>query len=108
MSEWQPIETAPQDGTPILGWCSHKEDPFWVEPGMCITTYAAHVDGLSHVEDGPHVLVWGGAVDDHPDDGGAYIPDWWFLSGSEFEVAANPTHWMPIPPSPHSQEQAHD
>jgi predicted transcriptional regulator len=62
-----------------------------------ITIYSAHCDGMSHVENGPHVLVWGGAVDDRPEDGGAFIPDWWFLSGSDFEVAANPTHWLPIP-----------
>lgn len=107
---WQPIDTAPTDGTPILGWCVHEEDPYWdddpeAEYPTRITTYAAHCEGVSRVENGPHVLEWGGAVDDHPDDGGAYIPDWWFLRGSEFEVAANPTHWMQIPPSPHQEGQ---
>ncbi len=101
MAEWQPIESAPQDNTLILGWCNHEADPYQdPENPNWITVYAAHCDGLSHVENGPHVLVWGGAVDDHPDDGGAQIPDWWFLNGSEFEVVANPTHWMPIPAQP--------
>lgn len=97
---WQPIETAPRDGTPILGLCAHAADPYFSEDGKSLTVYDAHTEGLSHVEDGPHVLVWGGAFDDstREEPNGANLPDWWFLRGSEFEVTANPTHWRPIPP----------
>ncbi len=97
-SPWRPIETVTPEDSPILGWCDHKADPYQdPDNPKCITIYAAHWEGMSHVEDGLHVLEWGGAVDDHPDDGGAFIPDWWFLRGLEFEVAANPTYWIPIP-----------
>lgn len=97
MSGWQPIETAPKD-VPILGWCVHTADVGFIEGGGSLTLYAAHSEGLSHVEDGPHVLVWGGGWADSEEDGGGWLPDWWFRSDSEFEVAANPIFWAPILP----------
>jgi hypothetical protein len=98
---WQPMETAPKD-RPILGWCVHAADPYFIEPegkdGRArLTLYGGHTEGLSHVSDGPHVIEWGGAWDDrsHEYDGG-WMPEWWFRSDSEFEVTANPVLWMDI------------
>lgn len=91
---WQPIETAPRDGTPILAWCDHAADPYFISNGL--TIYGGHAEDNSHAEDGLNILIWGGGwVDDH-----GYMPDWWFVMHSEFEVAANPTHWMPLPKAP--------
>jgi hypothetical protein len=84
------MSAAPRDRQ-ILGLCRHEPDT----PDGSL--YAVHYEGLSHVEDGPHVLVWGGAWSDSEEDGGGWLPDWWFQFGSEFEVAANPIAWMAIP-----------
>lgn len=101
------MDEAPKD-RPILGWCVHSADPYWIEPADAtgrevLTLYGGHTEGLSHVEDGPNVLVWGGAWDDrsHEYDGG-HMPDWWFLRGSEFEVTANPIGWIDIPEPTHA------
>lgn len=98
---WQPISTAPRDGTPILGWCNHAADPYRADDGKSLTIYGGHAEGLSHATDGPHVLVWGGAYDDSTWEApGCSMPDWWFVRSSDFECAANPTHWTPIPGAP--------
>lgn len=111
---WLPMDTAPKD-VPILAICHHASDPGFEtvvghefniargtllgKPPTCrqLTTYAAHYEGLTHVEDGPHVIVWGGGFSDSPEDGGGWLPDWWFRFGSEFEEAAFPIGWLPIP-----------
>ncbi len=94
------METAPKD-KPILGWCrdecSSDVCGYHTGTGTSLCLYHGHAEGLSHVEDGPHVVVWGGSWADCEDDGGGWMPDWWFRSDSEFEVAANPIAWAPIP-----------
>lgn len=99
--EWLPIETAPKDGTPIVGWCVHEANSYFDTETGKLTAYGCHVEGLGRVDDGAHILVWGGGDWDVDDSGKSYDwPDWWFRSGSEFEQAANPTHWRPLPAPP--------
>jgi len=90
---WLPMEKAPKDGTPILGMCVHTADPYHTEDPSLLTTYGAHCEGLIHVQDGPQLLVWGGAYSEDDWE----IPDWWFLSNSDFEIVANPVAWLPLP-----------
>ena len=104
MSEWQPIATAPKD-KPILAYCDHEADTRVERPGATtLTLYAAHYEGLSHCPTGLRIVEWGGGWADS--EGGAWLPDWWFVAGSEFEVAANPICWMPLPAPP--KDASHD
>lgn len=92
---WKPMWSAPKD-QPILALCKHVEE----EPiNGKLSLYAAHAEGLSHVEDGVHVIEWGGGWGDrsYEEPNAGFLPDWWFLSGSDFEVAANPIAWLHIP-----------
>lgn len=100
--------TAPKD-RPILGWCRDECGSdvcaYYTGTGTSLCLYHGHAEGLSHVEDGPHVLVWGGSWDDSSFEyAGGWMPDWWFRSDSEFEVAANPIAWAPIPDFQHAPE----
>lgn len=73
MKNWQPIETAPKDGTHILVRT--------VPPGIRVT-YMTHPPTVAH---------WFGPVDDENDGG-------WYLSVSQTEQPAiYPTEWMPLP-----------
>lgn len=104
MDDGRSMETAPRDGTKILAWCDHEADPYYEDDGVPdgparLTLYAAHAEGMCHAPTGFHIIEWGGAYDDgtweYPDQGS--LPDWWFVAGSEYEVAANPTRWWPLP-----------
>lgn len=98
---WQPMETAPRDGTQVLGYCVHKADPYY--DGDRLTDYGARVDGLGHVEDGVHAICWEDArqESDGWESPSYTIPAGW-VHNADPEQMANPILWMPMPPVPAS------
>lgn len=74
MGKWQPICTAPKDGTEIL---LRVNTPDGV-PGNYL---------VGHYQPG------GNCIDDHP----PIDRGWYFFNGTQFNLASNPTHWMPLP-----------
>lgn len=87
MINWQPIETAPKDGTHILGygeltedkeenesWLLHYEEIWWEEQ---------KVNVWKNQDERTRVLV---------------EEDWSHWTAT----AIYPTHWMPLPSPPHS------
>jgi hypothetical protein len=67
---WQPIATAPKDGTWIAAWCNYPSD--WSRA--------------------PWVSVVRWSADTMP----SYPPHWYGLPNSDYQ----PTHWMPLPEPP--------
>ena len=75
MSEWQPIETAPKDGSEFQAWVVNEYHQWW-EPR------ARFVEGSDSFQ------VFGRVDYD--------IDDWDYVN-------AIPTHWMPHPQPPKEQ-----
>lgn len=79
--EWQPIETAPRDGTVILAYCP--------EYGMRQTEMGRYREGSPgyarwEMGDGPRNYGWV-----------------WIEEKHNSAHTWKPTHWMPLPPPPH-------
>ena len=82
MTDWQPIETAPKDGTEIIGCSVNK----WGDDNVTLYgpwTMAFSRDMWRSSWDGSEVL--------------SYMSDF----GSQYkELDSDPTHWMPLPSTP--------
>jgi hypothetical protein len=74
MSEWQPIETAPKDGTEIVAVGRLKSDERYQIRRACITRWS---------NGGPPV----------------YAEGWSFVAPGISDLFV-PTHWMPLPGAP--------
>jgi hypothetical protein len=80
--KWQPIETAPKDGTDIIVMYIHCETQivhaaFWLEANL----------------------------DDELDETGWWTYDWSEVSRSKMDDHYTPTHWMPLPPPPTDEQE---
>ena len=81
--KWQPIETAPKDGTEILGW---RKDY-----GVLIIRWTAPIEFCTEHE----CEVMG--------EESAEAEDWFcadFVAGCRLEGSEVPTHWQPLPEPP--------
>jgi hypothetical protein len=75
---WQPIETAPKDGTDIIVMYVH------------ISTQIVHAAFWLEYQEGL----------DNPDDEGWWTYDWSEVSRVKMSGDWTPTHWMPLPALP--------
>lgn len=66
--EWQPIETAPKDGTEIIIYCTDTKP--------CMGAFVADMGWCAPAR----------------------------FPGSWIDLPDHPTHWMPLPPPPHSPD----
>ena len=84
MSEWQPIETAPKDGTWIVGLCSCSIQSYGAPKPFVFTTRWVSE-------------FWEGWEQDGEDTKRRVMSDLSHWRGHE-----EPTHWMPLPEPPHN------
>ena len=83
VDEWQPIETAPKDGTEILVWRS--------DAGVLLARWTSCAEFLTDAE-----------LDKMSDDS-AHQEDWFcadFVAGCRMQEDCDPTYWRPLPKPP--------
>jgi hypothetical protein len=83
VSEWQPIDTAPKDGSEILGYRS--------DCGVLIIRWTSPDEFLHEAE--LEKIGWESSEKE----------DWFcadFIAGGRLEGEETPTHWMPLPLPP--------
>lgn len=80
-SEWQPIETAPKDGTPVLVYATR--DGWVAKPARLVASYKS---GFWQIY---------GAAGGEPKSSNIRDPQW-------LDVVT-PTHWMPLPNPPETE-----
>lgn len=84
---WRPIESAPRDGTELLGWSAAVGAPL-------IIRWTAATEFMTDRE-----------IDQASSDDNDWMhdQDWFcadFIQGSRLEGDCAPTHWMPLPSAP--------
>lgn len=101
-SVWQPIETAPRDGTEVLLHGPVPSDPrrvtagFWIVPGPAIIGDCGGVCRCPEYSDEVEPPHW---CTMHGGD-----PAGWMSNDGGFTEEYPPTHWQPLPAPPSSGE----
>ena len=102
MTEWQPIETAPKNGTAILLWCKYAVTRHYSVANFCPNIAIGFWD-----KDIPRVYGYknntkyeGRWVSIETEDNGYWVSEYtgWM---EEYEcIAIDPTHWAMLPEPP--------
>ena len=89
MAEWLPIESAPKDGSEVLGW---RDDA-----GVLLIRWTCCADFMTDLEIEDAKKQHAGA-DDWIEQYNWFYAD--FIYGGRLDGDEEPTHWQPLPDGP--------